>query len=196
MPYIKPHRSHYIPKGATRYADKLSSAVVYAYSNAAGMPLLIGFHGKAQKPDFHYRYANEERRTAKAKAHFEAIRAREAYAIEQRAKRNAEGHELKVGSILRSSWGYDQTNVDFYQVTKLIGAKMVEIQQIAGEGFETLAMQGETAPMVGSFKGKPMRKRAQGDTVKIESYAYARLMKPKLVGGVPTYESSRFSSYA
>jgi hypothetical protein len=189
-------RSHFIPKGAVKYADRQSSAVVYAYSNAAGMPLLLGFHGKAQKPDFHYRYRNEEQRQAKAKAHFESIRAREADRIQRREKRKAEGHQFKVGSILRCSWGYDQTNVDFYQVTKLIGSKMVEIRQIKGEGFEDLAMQGQTAPMVGAFEGEPIRKRAQGDCVKLASYAYAYLMQPKLVGGVPTYESSRFSSYA
>lgn len=189
-------RSHFIPKGATRYADKLSSAVVYAYSNAAGMPLLLGFSGKRQKPDFHYRYANEEKRQAKAKQHFESVRLSEAYRIEQRAKANAQGHELKVGSILRASWGYDQTNVDFYQVTRLIGSKMVEIVEIKGEGFEDLSMQGQTAPMVGSFKSKPMRKRAQGNCVKIASYAYAYLMEPTMVGGVPTYGTSRFSTYA
>jgi hypothetical protein len=189
-------RSHFIPKGAVKFQDRLSSAVVYAYETGKGVPALLAFSGKRQKPDFHFLYPVPGQREAKAKRHFESVRASEAAQIQRREERKAEGHELKLGSILRSSWGYDQTNVDFYQVTKLIGSKMVEIRQIAGEGFETLAMQGETAPMVGSFKGEPMRKRAQGDSVKICSYAWARLMKPKLVGGVPTYESSRFSSYA
>jgi hypothetical protein len=27
-------------------------------------------------------------------------------------------HELEVGSILSSSWGYDQTNVDYYKVIR------------------------------------------------------------------------------
>lgn len=39
-------------------------------------------------------------------------------------------HGYQVGDILYASWGYDQTNVDFYQVTRLIGSKMIEIQMI------------------------------------------------------------------
>jgi hypothetical protein len=37
---------------------------------------------------------------------------------------------VKVGDIFYSSWGYDQTNIDYYMVTKLIGKTMVEIVAI------------------------------------------------------------------
>ena len=33
----------------------------------------------------------------------------------------AERDGLKVGDVLRSSWGYDQTNVDYYEVVELVG---------------------------------------------------------------------------
>jgi hypothetical protein len=189
-------RSHFIPKGAVKYADRQSSAVVYAYSNAAGMPLLLGFHGKAQKPDFHYRYRNEEQRQAKAKAHFEAIRAREADRIQRREKRKAEGHQFKVGSILRCSWGYDQTNIDYFEVTRLIGATMIEIREIAQESYTTGWLTGRCVPMAGKFIGKPMRKIAKGDSVRIYSFAHAYLVEPEIKAGVPVYEGSSFSSYA
>lgn len=39
---------------------------------------------------------------------------------------------LKVGDILSSSWGYDQTNVEFYQVVKASGAS-VWVAQIAAQ---------------------------------------------------------------
>ena len=39
---------------------------------------------------------------------------------------------LKVGDILTSSWGYDQTNVDFYQVVKLSKC-FVELMPIEGK---------------------------------------------------------------
>lgn len=35
---------------------------------------------------------------------------------------------MKIGDIFKSTWGYDQTNVDFYVVTRLT-PKMVELQQ-------------------------------------------------------------------
>jgi len=39
---------------------------------------------------------------------------------------------VEVGDIFVSSWGYDQTNVDFYQVTRLT-AQSVEVRAIASE---------------------------------------------------------------
>jgi len=39
---------------------------------------------------------------------------------------------VKVGDIFYTSWGYDQTNVEFYEVTGLTGAS-VKIRQIASE---------------------------------------------------------------
>lgn len=40
-----------------------------------------------------------------------------------------------IGDILSSSWGYEQTNVDFYQVKEVKG-KFVTVQKIAGEMVE------------------------------------------------------------
>tara|TARA_R110000764_G_scaffold9008_2_gene29480 strand:+ start:1576 stop:1917 length:342 start_codon:yes stop_codon:yes gene_type:complete len=37
---------------------------------------------------------------------------------------------VKVGTILYSSWGYDQTNIDYYMITKIVGKTFVEIQHI------------------------------------------------------------------
>jgi len=48
----------------------------------------------------------------------------------ERDERAAFQHSLKVGDILSGSWGYDQTNVTFAQVTKLVGSKMVEVRRI------------------------------------------------------------------
>lgn len=62
----------------------------------------------------------------------------------------------KVGDIFSSSWGYDQTNVDFYQVVKVLN-KSVEVQRISGNEVPTGMMQGETTPCVGAFCGEPKR---------------------------------------
>ena len=86
--------------------------------------------------------------------------------------------KLKVGDILECSWGYDQTNIDFYQVSALVGKSSVKLQRMActspGEdGFMT-AVKTPTKPM-----GDPFTKRESQipDTgrpyIKISSYAYA-----------------------
>jgi len=50
--------------------------------------------------------------------------------IAERKKESNQPHNLKVGQTLVCSWGYDQTNIDFYQITKLIGNHFCEIQSI------------------------------------------------------------------
>lgn len=192
----KPQREHYIPKRSRKIQHKLSSAVVYAYEfeDRVGKKRfgVMGFAGRRQKPDFHLYYAKEEARLDKVNAYFADIAERESREIDRRAK----PHELKVGDILKASWGYDQTNVDYYQVLALVGKSMVEIVAIASDGYENGFMCGRVAPLPGAFKGKPMRKRADGNCVKIESYVYAYKQEPQIVAGVPVYESSPNSWYA
>ena len=185
---IKHQREHYIPKGAAKFADRKSSAVVYAYSKN-GKPYLLGFHGRAQKPDFHYRYDNDAQRQDQAKRHFKRWQDNEA-SVRRKPR------SLVVGDVLRASWGYDQTNIDFYQVVALIGAQMVEIRELAQEREATEFMQGRCVPLVGQFVGEPMRKRADGDCVKIASYAFAFKIEPRIDGGVSAYDSARFTEYA
>lgn len=86
------------------------------------------------------------------------------------------GHGLKVGDILVSSWGYDQTNIDFYQVQK-VTPKGVVIQAIQKE---VVGDQGKPSEKVMPLKDrwdtrdKPMTKRpGPGGRVKISSYENA-----------------------
>jgi len=39
-------------------------------------------------------------------------------------------HPIKPGDIFYTSWGYDQTNVDFYQIVSLSGKTGVKVRQI------------------------------------------------------------------
>ena len=41
--------------------------------------------------------------------------------------------QVKVGDIFSASWGYDQTNVDFFQVVELVGKSSVRIRQVQPE---------------------------------------------------------------
>jgi hypothetical protein len=50
----------------------------------------------------------------------------------ERAAKLAEPHGLKVGQVLVSSWGYDQTNVDFYEIAELVGKRSAKIAKIRG----------------------------------------------------------------
>ena len=38
---------------------------------------------------------------------------------------------VKVGDIFKTSWGYDDTNTNFFQVVKLCGAESVRVREVA-----------------------------------------------------------------
>lgn len=59
---------------------------------------------------------------------------------------------VKIGDIFVSSWGYEQTNVDFYQVVDIKGTSTVILRAVGGEftGY-TSGMAGERKPVKDSF---------------------------------------------
>jgi hypothetical protein len=171
---MKLPREFYIPAGATKVADKLSDAIAYLYTGTNGNPSARVFFGKQSKPVINCFYKTEANREAHVKSYFESRRAWLA-SKEKRRKEQAKPHTLEVGHILVSSWGYDQRNIDFYEVTKVIGANTVEIRALeqtrTGDGWT-----GKCLPKAGHYTGKAMRKKANGDgSVKIASYAWARI---------------------
>jgi len=99
----------------------------------------------------------------------------------------------KVGDILVSSWGYDQTNVDFYKVTKLSpSGKSVTVVRIKSAITEKGSMSGTSVPAVphevSDYKGEPMTKRVNltenGYNVTLTNYSGAYLWD-----GKPRYTS-------
>lgn len=71
--------------------------------------------------------------------------------IWKRARRET-AHGLSVGDILFSSWGYDQTNVDFYEVVRVPSARSAVVRQIKQETTEnSSSMSGVTVPKPGEF---------------------------------------------
>jgi len=195
MRFIKT-REMFIPKGARKVADKRSDAVAYVYERQ-DVPYALGFHGKAQKPDYHFRFKSEAARQAHVIKGFENAQAQIVRATERAAARKAEGHSLVLGDVLRASWGYDQTNIDYYEVTKVVGKRMVEIREIAQEREDSQQWAtGKCVPVPGKFISQPMRKAARDSGVRIASYAWANKVTPKIVAGVKFYDASSFSTYA
>jgi hypothetical protein len=172
--------TRYIPPGSVKVASKQSDAVAYVFTNSKGRPAAVGYAGKSAKPLFHFYFANEAARERRVREFFDGQAATKAYKANRAAERKAklaQGHKLQLGHILKSTWGYDQTNVDFYQVTALIGTRMVEIRQISAVSDQTGWATGNCTPRLDSFKGEAFRKLVNEDgvSVKIESFAWASL---------------------
>lgn len=193
MPRMNLPREFYIPKGAVKIAAKNSSAIAYIYQ-AGQRPGALLFIGKQAKPVWHYTFKNALAREKKIAEAFANNAAVANYKAEQAAKRNSEGRVAEVGAIFSRSWGYEQTNVNYYEVVKLIGSKSVIVREIAKKVVETLSMQGKCVPLPGSFIGEEMRCLAKGEHISVKGDS-ARLLKPELVAGIPVYPVAFISWY-
>lgn len=189
-------REFYIPKNATKITDKLSDAVAYFYADKTGRPCARGFAGKAVKPTFAFMFRSAAEREKHVTEFFQAQRQRAAARVKRREDMKAEGRGMVVGDVLRASWGYDQTNIDYYEVTALIGKNMVEIRALKQKRIETQAMQGKCVPLPGEYAGEAMRRVARGGSVKIEKWGcYARVVAPQIVGTIKFYGADHWTSY-
>ena len=73
-------------------------------------------------------------------------------------KANAEKGTVKAGAIFSASWGYDQTNVDFYEVIEAKGQTVV-VREIRQNQESTGLDYGKTMPQPGKYSGPAMTKR-------------------------------------
>lgn len=191
------YRASLLPKNAIK--DERSSELGEAYTyEMAGALYGIGFRGTAGRSEFHYRFRSSESRQKHIDDFFMSIKAHVERKAEYKAKKQAFKHSLQVGDVLRCSWGYDQTNIDYYQVTELCG-KHVVIREIAAQSQEDRGwVQGSSVPALNHFTGEPMRKLVQeGNAVRIASYACAYKLEPKAeVAGMRVYEPGHWTAYA
>lgn len=101
-------------------------------------------------------------------------------------------HDIKPGDIFYSSWGYDQTNVDYYVVTRLVGRCSIELQEIGTAIVETtghgihrvkpdpsVRIKAPFLKRLNEYSGRPL--------VRIASYATAYRVQPDATQQMTTY---------
>ena len=105
------------------------------------------------------------------------------------AKEVVRSHGFKVGDVLCSQWGYEQTNVTMYQVIALNGKSMVTVREVRlpVKNVEPTGWASENVSYVVpsgivDSKAKPLRRqvrnyykdrRPEGDHISISEYADA-----------------------
>lgn len=94
------------------------NSVVYLYD--VGYFAGIAYQGRRSKPDYHYRFSDEQSARVWAKNYNNKVDIKIAEALQRKKESDQERLEaaksVKVGDIYYASWGYDQTNIDFYMV--------------------------------------------------------------------------------
>ncbi|GMV18006.1 MAG: hypothetical protein AMXMBFR56_62300 [Polyangiaceae bacterium] len=145
----------------------------------------IAFAGKAGKPLWYHQFANAASRLDMIKRSIASRKSHIEYIDKRLAKRREFRHTLKVGDVLYTSGGYDETHVDFYEVTT-VKDKSVTICKIGKSLHHSSGGSADYVVAVpGKCIGKPMTKRVGGDNeVKID-YHWAHPWD-----GKPKYETA------
>ncbi len=159
--------------------QRVYDIIIVSYESQIGneiKPLMKVWKEKAAHTFANHYYMSEAGREEAKAVYVGAAERRTANKAERKREKDQFKHDLKVGDILYSSWGYDQTNIDFYQVIKTTG-KSVLIQEIKSDMIDTTGYDsGKVVPVKDSFveKEKAMMKRVQkGNYIRIASFALA-----------------------
>lgn len=157
-------RAFYTPKGAIKIKPKDVDVEIYIYERAGKLYAAM-FGGKRAKPDSHYRYRSAELRETAVKEYINSQARSEVAKAARQLARRCFRHSFKVGDILHGSWGYDQTQCEYYQVVA-VDEFTATIREIAGRSVEGSGgnMSEQVLPVPDSFIGEPIVKRPQGSS--------------------------------
>ena len=147
--------TRYIPQGFVQFVPNLSD--FYTNPNplfecwvSKEKPEAIFYAGKSSKPLFYTRFLDNDSMKKRILNTISNLMKREDEKIARREAKKTT-HTMKVGDILYTSWGYDQTNVDFFQVVGLPSKYFVEIRKIKS----SLVPSDGLSPMAGKIVGLP-----------------------------------------
>lgn len=170
--------NHYVPSDniIDRVGDPSEGVTtyIYEYEHPSWGPRIVTivFWGKSAKAKEHYSHSNSKLYTAlegayltagtylaQATIHRETMAARKTAALSAKESGIA---KVKPGSIFRWSWGYEQTNVDYYKVLNITpGGTATLIEVGASSVRATGPMSDSVVPNPDFEKGEPFKKRVQ-----------------------------------
>jgi len=118
--------------------------------NQKGMPTVTIWRPKAKKPFANYYYQSTEDREKRIHEHIQDYQEEQKRKEQYKQERKGTPELLSKtnpGAIFRFSWGYDQTNLNFYQVISRKGSmvKIREIMQDSVKGSEGFMAENRIA---------------------------------------------------
>lgn len=142
-----------------------SCSLVVAWREIAGGKIDVkAWRGKCDKPMWYYTCRDAKSAEALVADYAKRIELNEGSKKARKESDAAARAKLKasdfwaVGDVVYNSWGYDQTNIDWYQVVEVL-PRSVRIREIAGNSNDHGGPSGgRTAPRRNDFTGEPMLK--------------------------------------
>lgn len=151
-------RTRWIPKDSLPIEQEgLGVVYVYPIDGREGKVYgAIAYAFKRTKADWHHIYKTDAKLDVAIEEWFNRLRGHLQHVKTMRAEYN-KPHNFKVGDIVTNSWGYDQTNVDWYRVTRTTEhyvwlkpvAATLQTDEGAGpmSGYERLALDENLKPI-------------------------------------------------
>ena len=145
----------HIPTG---YNEKISHpdyGIECFFSNE--MLSAIFYCGKSNKPLFHYKFKTVERmmfvineKINNIKANVDSKNIKKAKAKELNSTLQAKNH-FYIGEVILNSWGWEQTNIEFYQVVGLKN-KQIIVRELAQKIDSVVGFMSENVvPIIDKF---------------------------------------------
>ena len=142
----------------------------------------IAWSGKKNKYDWYYKFRDKKQMDKYISDYFCKVEMANKHKAEQKLNKEKDKAEffesIKVGDIFVDSWGYDQTNVDFYLVTKKLKAS-IKIVKIGSKVVATSIGSEMVVPVPDAVIGEEKTKIPQDGYIKTSSYSLARLWDGK-----------------
>lgn len=145
-------KTRFIPEGATHTHHAAAKVDAYRYDthrNGKTFPTLLAYKGNQRKPIVHEAHTDTAKADEALSRLIQSQTEREAFMV---SRRNTP-HGLQVGDVLYASWGWEQTNVDFYEVTATPTERTAQVRKLKSEITESekLSMAGTIVPLLGQF---------------------------------------------
>lgn len=82
--------------------------------------------------------------------------------------------KIQVGDIFSTSWGYDRTITDFFEVVERVSNAYVMVRQISASTVSSGAMSAHVKPNVGEYisEAKKCQINKRGDIVKADEFGH------------------------
>jgi hypothetical protein len=184
---FKPRREDFIPRGSgvKKLTPRDTTLEIYVWEEGDKY-LGMGFSSKRQKPDFNYLFRDSRRRDLFIENYINSYKEGLANKEKKRLERKEVKNVFKVGDILYSSWGYDQTNVDFYEVVESL-EKSVKLRKLQSKTVNVSMGSDSVSAKPGRYADNKvlLRRVSPSGSVKIDSVSRAYKWD-----GRPKYETS------
>lgn len=167
------------PPDAERTTYENADAFLVRYIDGKGRPSARGYIGTSAHADFNFYFdtliARESHITEWLLKRTQIIENKAKRMAEHKAQRAASLDKFPVGTVLYSSWGYEQTNIDFYEVIRRVSSYRVELRELQQDRTNTSDMTGSCTPRKGEYASDHTKTcTINPHGLRINSYAIAR----------------------